>query len=166
MASTGAVLYARPTVTMGLAAARQTAAVCYLPLRALTGVFTAGVDATSDPTLGAWLPNARTPIGWVTVNGQRLPVEIDAMSWYRFFTTVAETRLGGIAGKSIPDVTSTIEGTQNAAVATSSQVAALAQQAQTNAEALSSSVQVLQNNALPGANQIPPVARNPYENLP
>ena len=79
---------------------------------------------------------------------------------------VAETRLGGIAGKSIPDVTSTIEGTQNAAVATSSQVAALAQQAQTNAEALSSSVQVLQNNALPGANQIPPVARNPYENLP
>ena len=40
------------------------------------------------------LPRARIAIGWATVQGQRLPVEID-MEWMRYFTVLSE-RAGGI----------------------------------------------------------------------
>jgi hypothetical protein len=40
------------------------------------------------------LPQGRIPIGFATVGGQRVPVEVD-QQWMRYFTTLTE-RAGGI----------------------------------------------------------------------
>lgn len=42
------------------------------------------------------LPQARSPLGYVTVAGQRIPVEIDR-EWMRAFTDIV-TRSGGTSG--------------------------------------------------------------------
>lgn len=47
-------------------------------------------------------PQARIPVGWVTVAGQRLPVVID-LEWDRYLSTVTE-RAGGALGLSTTDV--------------------------------------------------------------
>ncbi len=40
------------------------------------------------------LPQARIPMGWAMVNGQRVPVEVD-LEWMRYFSTLTE-RAGGV----------------------------------------------------------------------
>jgi hypothetical protein len=42
------------------------------------------------------LPQARIPVGWATVGGQRIPVEID-MEWMRTLSGLLE-RSGGVSG--------------------------------------------------------------------
>ena len=167
MASTGAVFYVRPYAVAAGIAARSTGAVMYLPIRVVSGVYQTGVSSTqSRPNDVAWLPSAQTPLGFVTVNGQRLPVMVDTLSWYRFMDHLAEVRLGGRSAPSLPDVVTTVENTQAAAVQSGQQVSALTQQGQANAESLNVVRQVVQNNALTGAAQIPPVVLNPYEQIP
>ena len=41
-------------------------------------------------------PQARIPIGWATVAGQRVPVEVDP-EWMRYLSTLNE-RAGGVSG--------------------------------------------------------------------
>jgi len=48
------------------------------------------------------LPQARIPVGWVMVAGQRVPVEID-IEWMRALTVIKD-RVGGVTGPSISDV--------------------------------------------------------------
>ena len=146
-------------------AAGSTGAVLYVPIRLVSGVYAAGIGGTTAPGRETWLPNAMVPFGYGVYNGQRIPVHIDTQSWYQFLQSVSD-RLGGYAGPSVPDVVTTVETTQAAAVVAATQVSAIAQQSQTNAEALSAVKEVVQNSALPGADQIPPVSRSPYENIP
>jgi hypothetical protein len=166
MASTGAVFYVRPYGFTGTSAGRSTGAVLYLSIRAVSGVYQTSVSSTqSRPNDVAWLPSAQTPFGFVTINGQRYPMTPDP-AWYRAFQHVFEVKIGGRFAPSLPDVVTTVETAQAAAVQNSQQVGALTQQSQANAESLSVARQVLQNNALPGAAQIPPVVLSPYENIP
>jgi hypothetical protein len=166
MASTGAVFYLRTYGVAGTTAARSTGAVMYLPIRAVTGVYQTGVSSTqSRPNDVAWLPSAQTPFGFVTINGQSYPMTPDP-AWYRAFQHLFEVKLGGRSAPSLPDVITTVESTQAAAVQNGQQVGALTQQSQANAESLNVVRQVIQNNALVGAAQIPPVVLNPYEQIP
>ena len=128
----------------------------------MSGAYAFGIDTTKPGSALAWLPSAQTPLGRTRADGT---VVIDP-AWRAFFLYLTETRLGGIAGKSIAEVVSTVEIVQSAAVTAVLQVAAVAQQSQTNAEALSTVREVLVDNAIPGATQIPPVSRNPFENIP
>lgn len=167
MASTGAVLYVRPRFTSGVTPGRSSGAVLYVGVRAVSGVYQTGVvDSANRRMADAWLPSANVPIGWVTVNGVSLPVRIDIQSWYRFLHTVAEIKLGGFTGNTVPDVVAAVETTQADAVTNAQRVSAVASQALTNAESLDVARQVIINNALTGASQIPPVQMNPGEQIP
>lgn len=163
MASTGAVLYLRTYGVAAGSAARSSGAVLYIPIRAVSGVYQEGVSSTQTrPNDVAWLPSAQTPIGRAKPDG----TVVMEPAWYRFFQHVADVRLGGRAAASLPDVITTVETTQAAAVQSGQQVSALTQQSQANAESLNVVRQVVQNNALVGAGQIPPVVLSPYENIP
>lgn len=163
MASTGAVVYLKQYEAAASSAARSSGAVVYLPHREVSGVYQTGVGrASARPNDVAWLPNAQTPIGRVKPDGR---VVMDP-AWYRALQHIFEVRLGGRAAPSLPDVVTTVETTQAAAVQSGQQVSALTQQSQANAESLNVVRQVVQNNALTGAAQIPPVVMNPYENIP
>ena len=140
----------------------STGAVFFVQARMMSGAYAFGVDATTPGRDFAWLPSAQTPFGHTRPNGD---VVVNP-AWRAFFDYLTEKRLGGIAGKSIAEVVSTVEIVQSAAVTAVLQVAAVAQQSQTNAEALSTVREVLVVNAVPGATQIPPVSRNPFENIP
>jgi hypothetical protein len=48
------------------------------------------------------LPQARIPLGWATVAGQRVPVVID-LEWMRYLVTLTE-RAGGITGVSTTEL--------------------------------------------------------------
>ena len=138
-------------------------AVLFLTIRGVSGVYQQGVgNGTSRPNDVAWLPSAQTPIGRAKPDGS---VVMDP-AWYRAFQHLFEVKLGGRSAPSLPDVVTTVESTQAAAVQSEQQVGALTQQSQANAESLNVARQVLQNNALPGAAQIPPVVLSPYENIP
>lgn len=164
MASSGAVVYIRPYGLGGGALARSSGAVVYFAHREVSGLYQTGVGMTTRANEVAWLPSAQTPVGWVTINGVRYPVNIDPLSWYRALEHLFEIRLGGRGAPSLPDVVTTVETTQAAAVQSGQQVTALTQQSQANAESLSVVRQVAQNNGLAGADQIPPVVLSPYEN--
>jgi hypothetical protein len=167
MASTGAVLYVRPRITAGVSAGRSTGAVLYVPMRAVAGVYqTSVVDSADRRFADAWLPSAGNPLAWVMVGGQRLPVYIDVQSWYRFLVTVAEVKLGGFGGNTVPDVVAAVENTQAESVINAQRVAAVVVQAAANAEALDVTRQVVQNNALTGSDQIPRVQMAAGENFP
>lgn len=159
MASTGAVVYLRPRVAATYIPARSTSALTYLTPRVLSGLWTAsGVSASADlANLRAWLPPQRTPFAWVTVGGQRLPVYIDATTWYRFFQFVADVRLGGADGATIPDIVAAVVSSLSQSATTAAVASITAQQTQANAEALAATVQVVQTASLPGSTQIPPV---------
>jgi hypothetical protein len=138
-------------------------AVLFLTIRGVSGVYQQGVgNGTSRPNDVAWLPSAQTPIGRAKPDGS---VVMDP-AWYRAFQHLFEVKLGGRAAPSLPDVVTTVESTQAAAVQNGQQVGALTQQSQANAESLNVVRQVVQNNALTGASQIPPVVLNPYEQIP
>jgi len=161
MASTGGVMYLR---LYGSASSQtKTGGVMFVSIRALSGVYQTGVSSTqSRPNDVAWLPSAQTPIGRVKPDGQ---VVMDP-AWYRALQHLFEIKVGGRFAPSLPDVVATVESTQAAAVQNGQQVGALTQQSQANAESLNVVRQVVQNNALVGAAQIPPVVLNPYEQIP
>lgn len=166
MATTGAVLYIRPYALAAASAGRSTGAVLYVPIRTTSGIYQVGVSETVRGKQLQWLPSAQTPLGYVIVNGKRLPVMMDERTWYRAMDHLFEIKLGGRFAPSLPDVTATVETTQAAAVQSGQQVVALTQQTQANAEVLSVAREVIVNNALVGAAQIPRVVLSPYENLP
>ena len=157
MASTGFVLYIKPRSVFVEAAKRVSGFSISLSPRFSTGVIQSGITASSDQTnLKAWLPPARQPIG-IDANG--VSVLCDPR-WYRFFQWFTE-KMGGADGPSILDISTTVQVAQSQSASASLTVNGLTQQAVTNAEALSATIQVVQNNSIPGATQIPPVMLNP-----
>lgn len=138
-----------------------TGAYVYIPLRALSGVWTVTGVPDDETNLKAWLPPSRQPIAYQQ-NGQWL---CDP-TWYRFFQYVAEIKLGGANGPTLTAVAETAATTAQTAASASTQVSAIAQQTQTNAEALAAVKQVAQDNSLSGAEQIPNVQLSPYEAVP
>lgn len=132
--------------------------------RAVTAI-TAGVFATASPYRANQNINQQTDVNlkaWLPPQRVRLVGADGLMSWewYRFFQYVAEKRLGGPTAPSIMDLSSNVIAAKSDAATANANTAALAVQTQTNAEALEVTRQVVVNNNLPGAVQIPPVDRD------
>lgn len=162
-AGTGAVMYLRPRLAVETNIIRgTTGAVLYMPLRLSSGVWEVSGVPVPGSDLRAWLPPQRQRFGTVVVDGRPHDVYIDAASWYKFFQYIAEIKLGGANGASVPELVASLTATQATSATVEALTNAVAVQAQTNAEALSATVEVVNNNALDGADQIPPVRMTSY----
>ena len=147
MASTGAVLYLRATLADTTGARRSTGAALILSVRMPSGIFTnAQIQNSSDGQLKAWLPPQRVKL--VDDQGFMRP------EWYRFFRYIAEDRLGGATGPSVPDVASSLTDVQSAVTTSVSAVNVVSAAVNTNASVLQSTVEVTQRNGLAGSDQL------------
>jgi hypothetical protein len=143
--------YAPAVYTLG----STTGSVAYIPLRAYGDGTSQAVDATTDlENLRSLLPSQRHPFGFV--DGK--PVYVEA-AWYRFMDYLVNTFLGGPGSPTMADVIAAIEAALEAQATQTQTLALIAAQSQTNAEALAAVVQVAQDNALTGAEQIPRVSQ-------
>ena len=133
---------------------QTSAAVFYVPIRMVSGLWsTAGITASANlENLQAWLPPQRQPVAYQ--QGNQFFCD---PAWYRFFEFVANVKLGGQSGPTLPDVAATVTETQATAAAASATVTEIAQQTTANAEALAATVQVAVDNDLTGWEQIPGV---------
>lgn len=153
MASTGAVLYIKPRSVAAVKPGRHTGGVIYIAARFLTGLYSEpGITASANLSgLKAWLPPAHVPV--VKQDG------LMAEQWYRFFNYLANTKLGGPNSSTLPDIATTVVTASERAAVVEVVTAGLTQQTAQNAEALATTVEVVQNNSLTGASAIPPVQR-------
>ena len=144
----------------------QTGAVVYLPLRFSTGRWAeTGITSDANRTnLRTFFPAQRTPIARIEIAGQQVPVYLDAQTWYKFFDYTVNTILGGANAPTLNEIVSTVVATIAQNAATAAAVTAQGQQNAANAASLIATVQVLQDNNVPGADQIPPV--QPGTNIP
>lgn len=127
--------------------------VIYLPIRMASSLWTGGgVDGPSGEV--AWLPPVRQPL--VYVDSRTGNYYCDP-SWYRFFEYIAEKKLGGKTGPTLPAVVSTVNDVQVTSASAAVEVASLQQQTAANAEALYATRAVVKNNGLAGSDQIPNV---------
>lgn len=97
------------------------------------------------------MPSARVPFGDVQPDGSVLVRK----EWYDALNYVINTQLGGIAGPSLSDITTTVSSSSAAAIDAQNAVSVVAQAVNANASTLQATVQVSQAGALPGADQIP-----------
>lgn len=127
----------------------STGSVLYIPLRSVSGLYTAGgvTSARAADALRAALPHSRQRI--MLTDGTMDP------TWYRFFQVFVDVFLGGVGGLTIADIVSAIETSQADNVAQSVRVSSIETMAQSNAQTLQATVEVVQANALVGAEQIP-----------
>ena len=120
-------------------------------VRALSGLYSSSRIPASKNLRNAiaWLPSQRvSPIG---------PDGLMELSWYRFFTYLAEEVLGGAKGATLVDVASAVVTSAASVASITQNSSALVQQADANAQAIAAAVQVIQTAALPGSSQIPQV---------
>lgn len=106
-----------------------------------------------------WLPSANVRV----VNpssGLMEPV------WYRFFKELAENRLGGKNGRTLPQVVTTVEQTQTQVVATSAQLTETIAYARSVDETATVLRQVAIDNALSGAGTVPEPSEPPPGTTP
>lgn len=97
------------------------------------------------------LPSAHVPFGRLQKDGSIL-IE---PAWYDAFNYVINTQLGGIAGPSLSDITTTVDSTRSSAIDAQNAVSVVAQTVNANAQSLAATVQVSQASSLPGSSQIP-----------
>jgi hypothetical protein len=137
-----------------------TAAVFYVPVRAVSGLFTtSGVTAGRDLSeLRSFLPHSRQQV--LNADGTM------NSAWYRFFQVFVDVFLGGAGAYTLADIVAAVNASEERSAQLAAMTQAVADQSQTNAEALSAVVQVAQNNALAGADQIPPVRLSNMEMIP
>ena len=164
--STSAIAYFRPQNISNIALNKSTGIVFYFSPRDLTGLYAqSGITAAANvQNLRSWLPRPQVPLGYVYIDGQRYPVQIEEQTWYKFLYTVAEIRLGGITGAVLPDIVRAITNSQKQSSTVSQNVTALANQTTANAASLLATVQVSQQASLAGAVSIPaPVTYVPFK---
>ena len=145
--------------------AYSTDAVVYIAVRAISGLWTANdVDSQDRTNLRSFLPAGRVPIGYVN-NDRSQPVYIDSVTWFKWAEEV--TRILGIreGAPTLQEIVNSVIAALETAQEQASQVAAIRAQATTNAAALDAQRQVSINNALTGADQIPPVQLSADEYL-
>ena len=137
MASTGAVFYVRPRMAGSVVANHTSGAVLYLSPRFVSGLYsTPGVLAsTNNRNRKVFPPSVGEVIGYVTVNGQRLPVELSENLRRFLVDEIHDRRLGGSNGATITDIETTVTTTQEQAATVSAELTGIAQQVLQNAEA-------------------------------
>jgi hypothetical protein len=85
--------------------------------------------------------------------------------FFQFIREIAEVRLGGVNGTTVPQVQTTVAQTQTEVIATQSYATAVGAYAQGVAATATATAQVAQSNSLAGATSIPD-APEPPERFP
>jgi hypothetical protein len=109
-----------------------------------------GINSAALDNLKSWLPPQRVPVVDPKTGLMSVP-------WYKFFSFVAEVKLGGASAPTVTDLSNNVITVKSEAVAANVTAAAVATQAAANAVALEATKQVVVNSSLAGAAQIPPV---------
>lgn len=126
-------------------------AIWYLPFRAVSGLYSAGVaEENADAGLRSFLPHNSVKV--LRADGTMNPV------WYKFFQVFVDVFLAGAGTYSLEDILAAVEEAQANNTSLTQLTAAVQAQVQTNAESQAAIRQVVQDNSLSGADQIPPVA--------
>lgn len=146
------------TVRSGAISIGLRAAASSLNSRSRTGAIRFGIlVAGSSPAWAGragnrakvdWLPPAH--IAWFDPQtGRPTPV------FFQFIREIAEVRLGGVNGTTVPQVQTTVAQTQTEVIATQSYATQVGAYAQGVAATATATAQVAQNNSLSGAGSIP-----------
>lgn len=126
-----------------------TGAVFYFSPRLVSGLFTQpGVSTLDLSNLIPWLPPVNHPIG--SVQGTKVMID---PAWWRFFRFVADVKLGGPNGATLPEVVSTVESGIADSTAVAATVEAVSQVVNNNALALKTTVEANIDFGIPGADQ-------------
>lgn len=97
-----------------------------------------------------WLPSPTTPL---SLDGGKTIAPV----WYRALQELFENRLGGINGKTVPEIDSTAAAVQNQVLNVQNSAQAAVQTVNACVTAVNTAKQVAVNNNLAGATQIPTV---------
>lgn len=155
--TTGAVLYIKLTASASsyTPVNGSTGAIVYFSVRAASGLISSsGVNASRNLTnLQSLLPPQRQPMVIKAENGY-----ICDPTWYRFFDFFVNVFLGGTNGRTLTDIINSITSVQEAAMTAEMRSILVEQQTQANAQSLAATIEVVTNNALVGAEQIPPAS--------
>jgi len=146
------------TVRSGAIGIGLRAAAVSLNSRSRTGAIRLGilVAGTSPAWAGRaanrekvdWLPPAHIP--WFDPK-TGIPTKV----FYQFIREIAETRLGGINGTTVPQVQTTVTQTQSEVIATQSYAVSVGSYAQGIAATATATAQVAVSNGLSGSGSIP-----------
>lgn len=142
------------TVVGGIAG--STGAVVFIPLRFASGRWSAtGITATADlVNARSRLPAQREPAGYFMQGGQRVDVYMTPR-WYTYQDILANVKLGGEGAPTLGDVVATALSILAQSQDTQATVSAVAQQTQSAVNSIAATIEVVQANALTGAEQIP-----------
>jgi hypothetical protein len=140
---TGAVVYVRPTFRTSHGAG----ATVLVTHRQVAGLYSTALAQSNAKK--NWKPHALHKV--VDDNGYIDP------AWNRFFSDLANRKLGGPIFPTLPDLTGYITTAQAQTLFQSLITTALEQQVNANAQSQAATVQVVQNAGLTGAASIPPV---------
>lgn len=125
-------------------------------LRSTTGATVLGVESYAGSVTWNGSSSARTRVDWIP--GAHVPV-LDASGrmsppWYRFMQEMANNRLGGLGGKTVPEIEATTTKVQKQVI--SAQTIAI--QANNNVAKVADTVNTVRDvavqNNLPGSTQI------------
>lgn len=151
MASTGAVMYLRPTISSLSAAARVTGAQMFLALRDSTAQFTSsGSGIASNTNLRnkrAMLPSRSVPL--MDASGQ---VNQD---WWNYFSFINGTFLRARIGPTMSDLADAITSSQANSSSSEAQLASLTQQVSAVAQSVQALREVAVTAGTPGAAAVP-----------
>ena len=152
MGTTGAVLHIKPRAVPTVAPGRTTGAITLIPLRMVSGRFTATgvVSSANQRNLRPWYPGRHVPMNDPKTG--KITAE-----WDRFFSFFADTMMGGINASTVPEVEASITYGQAQALIDQAILVAQTQWLQNLAQAIDATKQVVVSSSLPGADQIPPV---------
>jgi hypothetical protein len=151
-----AVFYLSPPAVFASASPARDA-LFYIPLRVVSGLYSrTGVTPNRDlRNLRSYLPSASVPIADKDgrINQQ----------WYSFLNYFVNVYTDFNSAITVSDLAQQIEIDQAMATATRAEQAAMAQQANANAQVIASLREVSQSADLAGAAQIPPPQMTPAE---
>lgn len=101
-----------------------------------------------------WIPKAGTPLLQVGGNGQ-MTNQLNP-AWDRCLRWLFEEGIGGLNAPTLPQITQSVTQTQTQVVAVGVQASAAQSTANSAAESVNTTREVLINDGTPGAEQIPP----------
>lgn len=143
--TTTATVYIKPSAWRSVN--YRGAGVAFIPLRALTGAYNGVGIASNKKSLRSFLPD-------MTVS----PVDKDGNwnpRWYLFFDQLVNYDLDLNSKVSLGDIKLQLQVDQALSLAAANHAALAQQQADTNAQVIAATRDVVQAAALPGAAQIP-----------
>lgn len=128
--------------------AGSTGAVIYIPVRVVSGRYATNLTSRQVGQK-SWIPMISVP--FLDASG------CISLPWYQHLRDLGERKLGGANFATLPAVADYVTVGQVDALINNALLVSITQQANTNAQALSAAVEVVQAAALPGATQIPKV---------